>query len=481
MPFNFFLNKYYPTYFNKPTQPIRNQDFTFHLDTHKVDAFVKLLDARLEGFDDAEFNGTLKIPGNEMEFHASIPSFTYDGKTFSTIRLNSKGLDGKLFTTVEVGEIALSDSFHFPTSTLELLTVEGVTNLHLKTSADKTLSRAELNANIKPLSDGIQIHFFPSSFYINNKKWDLEKDGEITLRKNVIDASEVKFVQGNQEIVISTEMDEELGTNLVAKLKKLNIDDFGTFCNKATPNGGSTNRYTLTLRDPFGKQWLEFDGKAENFALENKNIATIDMHAAADLKRGKIQFNGKGVDKNDEFEFNGSYDLKDSTDQALNIGFTAKQFDISNLEPYLNNIFTDLQGSVVADLKVIGGAHHQYLTGSVLVKEGSMKVIYTNCKYKFSNETILFNPDEMDLGTLELKDTLGNTAIAGGVMTHQFFNNFGFDNIYFKSDRVLLLNTSKKENPDFYGKIIGNANMSFEWSHQQFENEDRWRPLDLGC
>ncbi len=459
--FQLFLNKYYPTYFNKPTRAISNLDFTFHIATHRVDAFVKLLDAKLEGFDNAVFDGLLKIPDNEMGLTAKIPSFTYDGKTFSDLRLNSKGLAGKLFTTIEVGEIALSDSFHFPKSNLELLTEDGVTNLQLKTSADKTLSRAELNASIKPLADGLQIHFFPSSFYINNKKWDLEKDGEITLRKNIIDASEVKFVQGNQEIVISTEMDEELGTNLVARLKKLNIDDFAPFIIKRPRMEGQLTG-TLTLRDPFGKQLLEFDGRADGFVLENKSIADINLHAAADLKKGKVQFNGNGLDINDDFQFNGTYDLLDSTDHALNIAFTSQKFDIGNIEPYLNNIFTDLQGNVVADLKVTGGAKHQYLTGSVLVKEGSMKVIYTNCKYKFTNETILFNPDEMDLGTLELKDTLGNTATAGGIMTHQFFNNFGFDNIYFRTNRMLLLNTTKKENPDFYGKIIGNANMTLD-------------------
>ncbi len=457
--FQLFLNKYYPTYFKQPNRAISNQDFAFHITTKKVDAFVQLLDAKLEGFDNAVFDGTLKIPGNEMELTARIPSFTYDGKTFSNLRLNSKGLGNKLFSTIEVGEIALSDSFHFPKTNLSLLTEDGVTNLQLKTSADKTLSRAELNASIKPLADGLQIHFFPSSFYINNKKWDLEKDGEITLRKNVLDANEVKFVQGNQEIVISTEMDEELGSNLVAKLKKINLDDFAPFVIKDPRMEGQLTG-TLTLRDPFGKQLLEFEGKAADFVLENKSIANIDLYAAADLKKGKIQFNGKGLDKNDAFEFNGSYDLMDTTDHALNIGFTAQRFDMNNLAPYLNNIFTDLQGNIVADLKVTGGAKHQYITGSVLVKEGSMKVIYTNCKYKFANETILFNPDEMDLGTLELKDTLGNTATAGGIMTHQFFDNFGFDNIYFKTDRMLLLNTTKRENPDFYGKIIGNANMT---------------------
>ena len=50
---------------------------------------------------------------------------------------------------------------------------------------------------------------------------DLARDGEITIRKSYIEANDVRFTQGNQEIVISTELDELTDhTNLVAKLTK---------------------------------------------------------------------------------------------------------------------------------------------------------------------------------------------------------------------------------------------------------------------
>ena len=460
--FNLFLNKYYPSYFKKPSRKLSDQDFTFYVKTKKVDEFVQLLDKKLEGFDNSKFSGRLRIPGNQMEFFARVPEFKYDGKVFSNVKLESRGQQDSLITIIDVDEIALSDSFHFPHSNLQLFTTNGQTDLHLKTTADKTLSNAELNARITSLSDGVNIHFFPSSFYINNKKWDLEKDGELSIHKNRIDASEVKFVQGNQGIVISTELDEETNsTNVIARLEKINILDFAPFIMRKPRMEGLLSG-TLKLKDPFGKQKIEFTGQAKDFVLENKPIATIDLKADADLNTGKVNFNGKGKDLNDEFDFAGTYDLKDSTDKAININFTSTKFDVNNLEPYLSNIFSDLQGNVVADLKVTGGSKHQYLTGSVQIDEGSLKVNYTNCKYKFSNETILFNPDEMDLGSIILRDTLGNTATADGKMTHQFFKNFGFENIRLQTPRMLLLNTTKRENPDFYGKIIGNAVMTLD-------------------
>lgn len=50
-----------------------------------------------------------------------------------------------------------------------------------------------------------------------------------------------------------------------------------------------------------------------------------------------------------------------------------------------------MQGNAVSDLRVKGGGDHKYITGSVAVEGGSFKVKYTQAKYKFDNETIIFN------------------------------------------------------------------------------------------
>ncbi|MBI3883474.1 MAG: translocation/assembly module TamB domain-containing protein [Sphingobacteriales bacterium] len=72
---------------------------------------------------------------------------------------------------------------------------------------------------------------------------------------------------------------------------------------------------------------------------------------------------------------------------------------------------------------------------------------------------MLFNPDEIDFGNLELRDTLNKTATLSGKIYHRFFNDFEFDNIRFQTRRLLVLNTKKKDNNQFYGKVIGRATM----------------------
>lgn len=459
--FTIFLNRYYPSYFKKPGYEIDDQDFSFLIKTKQVDEYVSLFDRRLKGFDNSVFSGSLKLAKNEFNVNATVPEFSYDGKRFQNVILSGKGNLDSLNTTLSVSDIALTDSLHFPSTQLTLSSKNDISNIQLSTSASKTLSDAQLNARLQTYTDGVKLHFFPSSFILNDKKWDLAKDGEITVRKSYIEANDVKFTQGNQEIVISTELDELTDhTNLVAKLKTVNINDFTPLFFKQPRLEGILTG-TLKLREPFGRQIVDFDGQAEEFRLDNKEIGTVKLKGDVNTTTGQVTAKANADDSLYKFEVDGNFNYKDSSTSQMNFALKAERFDIGILDNYLTGIFSNMKGNInTNDLKMYGGPDHKYVTGTVNITEGRLKVDYTQCTYKFSNETIIFNPDEIDFGTLQLKDTLNNTGTASGKLQHKFFQEFGFDNIRFETGKMLLLNTTKKDNSQFYGKVIGKAFMT---------------------
>jgi hypothetical protein len=458
--FKVFLNRYYPSYIEKPAYRISDQDFSFYIKTRQVDEYVRLIDKRLTGFDNSVFSGNLKLDKNEFNINAEVPGFGYDGKQFTNILLTGRGNLDSLNTNISVSDVALSDSIHFPNTKLFLSSKNDISNIQLTTSGSKNLSNAQLNARIQTYTDGVKIHFFPSSFILNEKKWDLAKDGELTLRKSYMEANDVRFIQGEQEIIISTELDELTDhTNLVAKLKKVNINDVTQpFLKQPRFEGIVTG--TVKLKNPFGKQVIEYEIAADNFRLDDKEMGTVNTKGEVNTSTGLIKVKADADGELYKFNIDGFYNYKDSTENQMDIAFGADRFDISILDNYLGSIFSDMQGNVISNLRLKGGGDHKYITGSVTATEGSLKVKYTQVKYKFTNETIIFNPDEIDLGTLQLRDTLNNPGTASGKMQHNFFQDFGFDNLRFETKKMLLLNTTKKDNSQFYGKVIGKALMT---------------------
>ena len=459
--FRIFLNRYYPSYVTKPSYTVSDQDFSFLIKTRLVDDYVLLLDKKLKGFNFSTFSGNLKLAKNEFNINAEVPEFEYDKMLFNNIVLESKGNLNMLSTKIAAGDIAVNDSLHFPGTNLIVTSQNDISNIQLKTSASKSLSEAELNATVQTLTDGVIIHFSPSSFILNDKKWQLEKDGELTIRNNFVSANEIKFTQGNQEIIISTEMDKETDkTNVVAKLKKVNINDFTPFLVKSIQLEGLLTG-TLKLKDPFGKQKLEFEGTAEDFRYENKAIGNVVLKGDLNTSTGQVNFNAHTDSKENKFDVVGHYNYKDKSENQMDIDFIAEHFNINLLDAYLGSVFTNIQGDAASTLKIKGGSH-KYVVGTVTVTDGSFKVNYTQCKYKFSKETIIFNPDEIDIGMIQLTDTLNNTGTASGKLYHNFFADFSFDNLHFETKKMLVLNTTKKNNSDFYGKVIGSAKLNID-------------------
>ncbi|MEP7164069.1 MAG: translocation/assembly module TamB domain-containing protein [Ferruginibacter sp.] len=458
--FKVFLSRYYPVYIKKPSYTVSNQDFSFNIKTKQVSEYLKLFDKKLNGLNNASITGNLNLANYGLNVSATVPEFEYDGKKFNNIILKGNGNRDTLKADIAVDDVIFSDSLHFPGTKLQLTANNDVSVIHLKTSAGKTLNDAELNASIQTLSDGVKVHFFPSSFIINDKKWELEKDGELTVRRKYIDANEIKFIHDKQQIVISTELSKETNeTHIVAKLQQVDIGDFMPFViTKPSMKGFVTG--TATVRDPFGKFGIDFKGTVDSFSQDNKYVGKINVEATANTVSGEVKFKADANEGEFVFNVDGKYNYKDSSENQMNINLYAGRLNMNILEPYLGSIFSKMDGIVHSELKLYGGAGHRYLTGQATIDSGSLKVAYTQCKYFFTNETVTFKKDEIDLGSMKIKDTLNNEGNVSGKMYHQFFNNFSFDNIRFETGKLLLLSTTKKDNSQFYGNVTGSATMT---------------------
>lgn len=458
--FKYFLSSYYPAYIKKPDAKVGNQDFSFYIKTNKVNDYIKLIDPRMEGFNDAIIQGNLQLDNSILNVSAQVPSFSYDGKHFNNINLLGNGNRDTLHANIDVGNIKISDSLSFPETKLVLAAGNDNTNIKLITRAGKILNDAELNARVQTLSDGVKIHFFPSSFVINNKKWLLEKDGELTIRKRFIDADEVRFKSGSQEIVISTLFDDLTDdTHLVAKLKNVVIEDFTPFfISDPTLAGNLTG--TATLRNPFESPIIDFKGIADSFELNERYLGKVNLAGKYTTSTGQVAFTAKAQEKDYDFDLTGNYSSKDSTGNKLNLDFLANSFNLSILEPYLGTIFSKMEGTANGNLNVSNDGKNTYLTGKTNIRNGKVKIAYTQCSYSFDNQDIVFEKDLIDIGRIQLKDSLNNTGSISGKMNHHFFKDLSFNNVRFETPKLIVLNTTQKDNEQFYGYVIGSALMT---------------------
>ena len=458
------LAKYYPAYINAPKNIYKNkQNFTYNIKTNNVADYLKLIDKKLSGFNNTTINGYFNLQHNSLALNATIPQFEYDGKFFTNATIKTIGNADTLLADIAVDDIRVNDSFNLPNTKIKLAASNDFTNINLKTSASAIFGNAELNASVQTLTDGIKINFSPSSFIINNKKWQLSENGTLVLRKRFINASEVKFYNNNEAIILRTELDpagETEDTYLVAELKNIDIEDFAFLLPKSIALKGKVTGL-INVADIFGKQNITYKGYADSVYFNNAYVGKVNLDEVKYLsKTKKINYKGKIEEKDFDLAFSGSYNLADTTGNALQNTVNARKLNLSILKPYLSTVFSDIQGFANGDISINTTNSNLTLVGNVIINEGILKVGYTQVRYKLLKQPIIFEQNAINLGKLVVTDTLGNTGFVSGIINHNGFEDFSFNQVQFASPKLVLLNTTKKDNAQFYGRVIGSATMA---------------------
>jgi hypothetical protein len=484
--FQLFLNRYYPVYIKKPVRKLQDEDFTFDIKTKNISEYILLLDKKLKGFDNSTISGSLNLAQNTLNVTTNVPSFFYGPVDFYNTNFTATGDLDSLAFKGNIEDIIINDSLHFPATQVGVVAHNDLSDVTIKTSAGETLTEADLSARIQTLADGFKLYFNPSSFVINNKKWTLENGGELVLSKSYLMANEVRFTQNAQQVVVSTEPSSTGNTNdLVIDLTKINIADIAPFFVK-TPRVEGLMTGNVRVADPYNHVAIEYDTKIEQFYLESDSIGILKTNGSYTSRSGDVIVNA--IADNELYNFTASlaYRATDSSSNQLKGTLNLNHANIHVIEKYLSEIFSGLNGDATGQLNISGTSKSPKLTGSIKLNNATITVNYTRSRYIFENNTVInFNADEIDFGTIKLKDTLNNTATVSGKLYHNFFDEFFFNEINFKTDRkngnpgkFVLLNTGPKDNKEFYGNVIGDAEMSLNGPVSDMRMVIRGEPTD---
>ena len=454
-----YLGKYYPSYVKPIPEPPLKEDFTFSIHTDDVEDYLDLLKLPMTGFDNSDVSGRVSTVDHVFNVDVSVPEFSYKTYDFSDITLKAQGDDQKVNMEGALGEIVLSDSLRLPSTRISLAAQNDNSVIALQTSATQNLNSATLIAKVHNTADGISAHFDSSSFVLNDKKWMIASDGEIDLKKNWISITGLKLSSSLEQIDLSTHpSDADPASNDIdADLTKVTIEDIlPLFMREPHLEGAISGK--VTIRDPFGKMGIEAKTHVDQFRFETDSLGMITAGATYD-NNGSIHFDVGSENPRYHFTIGGGLVLGDSSNRQIDAKVNLDNTSLHLLERYLGFIFSDMEGGATGTIEVKGPLSSPQLLGKVNVKKGVLRVNYTRCKYLFDNEDIDFTPGVIDFGSITLKDTLGNSAEFKGSLQHTFFKDMSF-NLALNTDKLLVLNTTARDNKNFYGTAIAKVNAS---------------------
>jgi len=477
--FQTFLNKYYPSYI-KPAKSVPiNQNFSFVITTKKVEDYIDLFNKDLKGFNNSAISGRIDTRDNLLDLNVDLPSFGYKRIAFDKLTLKGRGNLDSLSIETSIGDVQLSDSLHFPSTHIRLRSSNDQSSLQVTTSANQTLNSANISARVQTLPTGVHVTFDPSTFDINSKTWNIDKDGELAFNNNILSAEGLRIHSGDQEIRMTTHPSGEGSWNDIhVDVKKINIGDFTPYIVKSERIEGLLTG-SIDMTDPFGKPTVNFNGEADQFRFANDSIGHLQLAGDYQNSTGAVNATLHSDNKNYHLDAKALINLSDSSaGPPIDIVTDVADMKVDLLEKYLGGVFTNLTGNASGKLRITGPSSHLLYLGTVNLKDASLKVAYTQCTYKIPTATINFKKDTIDFGSFQLKDRLGHTAdLLHGRLFHHAFDDLGFD-FEMNTNRLLLLDTKATDNSQFYGTVIGRARMTLKGPEENMVMNIKGEPTD---
>lgn len=456
--FTLFLSRYYPSYIKAPRN-VKAQNFNFDITTGVVEDYIGLIDTSLSGFNNSHITGSLNTTANTMTVDADIPYVSYKQYNFSDIKVNGNGNLEKLVVTGQVNNAVVSETFNFPQTTFSIEAQNDVSNLTINTEANQTINKANLSAQIKTFSDGLTVLFNPSSFVLNGKNWSIDQGGELNFRRNTVVQGQLVLKESNQQVEISTQPSAIGNWNdLHVALRNLNLGDISPFLLPHNRLEGLLHG-DIVVEDPQNKFNVTANLHTDELRLDNDSLGQVELAALYNNKNGMLTGKGNNLDPDHHIDFDLAMDLKDSTNTFTDrISLHPRNFQLKYLERFVGALFTDIQGYLTGDIDILGeGANRDYIA-KAKIKDAAFKVVFTQVSYKIDDTEIELKKNEIDFNNIRLRDKNGNIAVLKGTIKHHSFADMYYDLVVqSQSPQIELLNTTYKDNQQFYGRAKGSG------------------------
>lgn len=235
----------------------------------------------------------------------------------------------------------------------------------------------------------------------------------------------------------------------------------------------------IDVTDPFNHTYARFSGQAEYFRFSNDSVGKINLTADYNKSTGIVNGTVNSDNQDYHFDLKGIFNTSDSATQPINIMIpNMVNTKIDLLEKYIGAVFSNVTGYATGNLQIVGTGDKLDYIGDIHLTDARLHVNYTRCTYRIPSAMVHMRADGIDFGSFQIRDSLGNTAeVSKGKLFHHSFRNMSYD-FAINTNKLLLLNTHITDNNQFYGTMIGRANVKLYGPQEDLQMDIKGEPTD---
>ncbi|WP_405575488.1 translocation/assembly module TamB domain-containing protein [Winogradskyella sp. Asnod2-B02-A] len=314
-----------------------------------------------------------------------------------------------------------------------------------------------MNVNTKITGSREQLRFTvnPDSLILNKEKWIIPSGNEVILTEKNLEFNDFKITKNNQSIELTDKLENITKKHMAIAFKNFDINEFFNYLSpKAELATGKLNG-DFILEDPFENAGIIADLSIKDFYTLQTNLGTLSINGNS-LGANSYAFNAglKGGDI--DFDLTGDYTVT-NTVANLDLDFDINEFKIKALNTLSQGEVKNSEGSFSGAFKVTGTTADPQYDGYLSFNNASFNIAKLNSKFSMANEKLNINNSGLSMKDFTIRDANDNALVLSGKVGTESFINPTFD-LTVKTKNFQVLNATKEDNEEFYGKVTFDAN-----------------------
>jgi len=452
------MYKYVPTVGYNPQEQVEANKFGYQVDVKNLDQLTAVFLPRVKVETPFLLYGQMDSEQSVFELKGSIPGIQTEDVMIRNIFIGNSPREGLFASRLRFGEILLKNGMKVDNLTIDSEIAENIVANKItwgkeddRKYSGELVSRAIIHQKPENSKIRAEIEGFSSRIFVGDSLWQINPF-TASIDSSSIKINNLKMQGGEQQIIFDGTIAENDSSLMMVLFDNILLNRFGPYLEKELPLKGVLNG-SVQLQDFYGQRLFYSDISIDRLNFRDQEIGNVSVFNQWDQKEQVVKTEMKIEKNNRQSLLAGGFFNPQTKELMYDAEFDHLSLVI--LETVIRKNFSNFHGDGTGKLKIHGTPDKILLTGAVEGFNAGLTIDYTQVSYNFT-DSVYFKGDTILFDHISMQDLAGNRGTFEGTIVHENFQNMQY-NLAVYSPRLTAMNTSARNNSQFYGKVIANG------------------------
>ena len=409
----------------------------------------------LTGMQPLQASGSFSNNGG-MNMNLTIQSLVYQGNTISDVKFTANTSTGGLQINGGIAHLK-SSSLDLYNTRLSAVALNNNINFSFGTDDQKGKNKYFIAGLVsQPTTGTYSIQLKPDSLLLNYQRWSVTPGNRITISPDDIVASNLVLQNGVQRLSINSP-DSRGKQLLLVELSNFRLATITGFTGTDSLLADGVINGNMRLSNFL--QQLNFTGDLtiNDLSVMRDTVGNVAIHASSGgANRYNIEstLTGHGNDVS-----LAGWIATETNDTKLNLDLNVRTLELHSVEALTAGAIRNSSGTLNGSIAVRGSVNQPALNGDLNFNKSSFALSMLGSQFYLDNQKISVTNDGFTFSNFTVKDSSGNALTLDGDIITNNFVNYEF-NLKLTARDFQLVNSGKKDNPIYYGRMIIGTNLT---------------------